>query len=945
MRFPNTNLRRGTRLAATMIAFLSLAALAFAIVTTLPTADPAHAQGGGIAGPTLRTLTITSAPAIHEERQKYGIGEVIKVKASFTEAVIVKEDTTPTLDLQVGDNTRELAYKRGSGTNDLIFTYTVQLTDTDRDGISMPSVDAREDDNIDWHLDIFGVNSRVNPNPSYNGFGNQSSHKVFGRLFPDVVSVRIITEPDANGYHTAGDVITAEFTLSAASDFNSDHEYYYHAQIGDNVRSFLVDGGSGTKRITASYTVLAEDIDNDGIQFKNSAGGSSGAGWTVTGTTYRFSIPSPLQTDDLTGHKVSGIPYIAGMEITSTPTYGDTYRKGDKITADVTFSVAVENTGGNAPNAYISLKVDQSDIVTGDGHGVIYLWYTSGDGTDTISVDNTVTDRHLDSDGLSFFETDNDHHQLGEARPTVLGTDDPINTYYPSSPALPDHKINGAARSTVQSVSVVSTPALSSGYNAGETIVVAVDFGETVQVRTDGSEMPELKLTVGSTEQTATFTGLTYRSNGEVVFDTVETVASDEDGPANAVMLFRYDVQSGDLDSNGVSIAANSITNGTAVVDLLGNPANTSTDAVNNQSAHKVEAAGPRVSSISITSDPGSDETYAIGDTVVLQVAFTTAVSVTGTPQITLEFADSDTEGVAQYSATDGANVSFSYTIAEGDESSDGVGLVANSLTLNGGTIQDSGGTAAIITHSAVDSYVGHFVDGIRPAIRSGTVSSNGRTVSIRFTERVKLAPLLQWFIDEHDLPATASDFIHLVLNVEVDGAWPKQTNASISGNTVTVTMQTPITEGQAVTVRYDGVYAKSASNIIMDARGNAPSHFGPTSITNNSTVEDATGPAGITMSVRELKITEGESGSYTIALSEEPSGNVTVSLEANNPDNVTISATSLTFTTDNWDTPQTVTVSSTTDDNDYGYWVTIIHTASGSDYTGQDSIKIRMRE
>ena len=48
---------------------------------------------------------------------------------------------------------------------------------------------------------------------------------------------------------------------------------------------------------------------------------------------------------------------------------------------------------------------------------------------------------------------------------------------------------------------------------------------------------------------------------------------------------------------------------------------------------------GPAVSSLALTSTPGSDNTYAIGDSVEATVTFDEAVDITGTPQLELNFA------------------------------------------------------------------------------------------------------------------------------------------------------------------------------------------------------------------------------------------------------------------------------------------------------------------
>lgn len=55
----------------------------------------------------------------------------------------------------------------------------------------------------------------------------------------------------------------------------------------------------------------------------------------------------------------------------------------------------------------------------------------------------------------------------------------------------------------------------------------------------------------------------------------------------------------------------------------------------------------------------------------------------------------------------------FSYTVAVGDDDTDGIAIVANKQILNGGTIEDAHGNAATLTHVAVaaDQFTKFFVD------------------------------------------------------------------------------------------------------------------------------------------------------------------------------------------------------------------------------------------
>ena len=66
---------------------------------------------------------------------------------------------------------------------------------------------------------------------------------------------------------------------------------------------------------------------------------------------------------------------------------------------------------------------------------------------------------------------------------------------------------------------------------------------------------------------------------------------------------------------------------------------------------------------------------------------------------------------------------------------------------------------------------------------------------------------------------------------------------------------------------------------------------------------------AGATISEATLTIEEGDSGTYTVVLGTEPAGDVTVTVGGVTDTDVTLDKTVLTFTTQNWGTAQTVTV------------------------------------
>ena len=89
---------------------------------------------------------------------------------------------------------------------------------------------------------------------------------------------------------------------------------------------------------------------------------------------------------------------------------------------------------------------------------------------------------------------------------------------------------------------------------------------------------------------------------------------------------------------------------------------------------------------------------------------------------------------------------------------------------------------------------------------------------------------------------------------------------------------------------------------------------------------------AGVTISETSLGIEEGDSDDYTVALDTEPVGDVTVSIEGVTGTDASLNKTTLTFTSGNWDTAQTVTVTALQDDDAVDEEiVTIKHTVSSS--------------
>ena len=140
--------------------------------------------------------------------------------------------------------------------------------------------------------------------------------------------------------------------------------------------------------------------------------------------------------------------------------------------------------------------------------------------------------------------------------------------------------------------------------------------------------------------------------------------------------------------------------------------------------------------------------TLKIGDQIDVIVSFTQAVTITGTPQLELETGTTDTK-INYLSGSGSSFIFFRYTVAEGNTSSDLDYTSTSALTLNGGTINGSDGSAATLTLPSPggsgslagigDDEKNFIVDGIKPTMTiTASQISNGEVydgnLSLTFT-------------------------------------------------------------------------------------------------------------------------------------------------------------------------------------------------------------------
>lgn len=208
-------------------------------------------------------------------------------------------------------------------------------------------------------------------------------------------------------------------------------------------------------------------------------------------------------------------------------------------------------------------------------------------------------------------------------------------------------------------------------------------------------------------------------------------------GSGTSALLFAYVTVAGDVDNDGFGLKANSLTlNGGTIKDANGTAANLTHVAIAKSSTRKLtatapapvattttvatgattttvattttttaattttttSAAAPTISSVAFK-EP-TNEKWIPGQSLQVKIIFNVPVVVTGSPYISLL-----SDGINKATYLDGSGTNslvFAYTIVSGDIDNTGVGIAANSIVLNSGTIKSASGVNATLTHSAV---------------------------------------------------------------------------------------------------------------------------------------------------------------------------------------------------------------------------------------------------
>ena len=641
--------------------------------------DPAHKVDWRLA-PAPASVTGVAVTSDAGRDGTYALGERVRVTVTFDEAVEVDAaGGTPALaiDLDPGDwGTKQAAYESGSGTAELVFAHEVVEPNLSTAGIAVLANTLAMNGGA-----IRSVAAGADAALAHDGLAHDPAHKVDWRLSPappSVTAVEVTSEAGADGVYTEGETVEAAVTFSEPVTVGTAGGTPTLALIADGtILRAPYASGSGTAWLVFSHAVTEADGSSSAVRV--AASGLKLAGGTIAGANGTAAVLAFGEAPGVTAASVADEP-------------DGRWEAGDAVEAVLAFAEPVTVTGTPSVGLVMEGAVKRAAYAGGSGTDALTFRYTLG------ADDGPWTRAALAGDSLT----------LGGG--TIRSAGGGLAVPLANAPA--ERTLEPVAVApTVTGVSVVSDAGDDATYALGETVEVRVTFGEAVEVT--GAPRLKVKMDPGYGEKWAAYAG----------------------GTGTSSLTFTHEVVEPNLSTAGLAVLADTLAlNGGTIRSAAAQmDADLSHDGLGHDPAHKVDwrlsppsAEPPRVSGVTIASDPGDDDTYGLGDTVRVRVAFNVPVSVTGTPRIAIDM-DPASWGTKHASYASGSGTKalvFAYTVVEPNYAPQGLAVLANSLEANGGAVRSaSSGTAAALAHPGRGHDSGHKVDW-RPTISVADASA-----------------------------------------------------------------------------------------------------------------------------------------------------------------------------------------------------------------------------
>ena len=488
-------------------------------------------------------------------------------------------------------------------------------------------------------------------------------------------TISSVTGP-SNATYVAGQDLDFTVNFSESVDVNlTSGSPTLSLTVGSASATAAYLSGSGSTVLKFRYTVQSGDSDADGIGVSsplvlNNAVIQDSAANALTGLTFTVPDTSGVLIDT-TAPSISNVSqpgdatYVSGQNLDFTVTYNE---------------AAVVDTGSGTPTIALTVGSIPRTAVYQSGSGTTALLFRYATQTEDSDADGINVDSKISLNGGT----------IKDAAGNTAGT---------SFSALTTTGVR--VDTSVPSLTTVSMP-VNATYRAGQTLDFTVNYSEPVTVVTTGG-IPTLGLTIGSSSVNAAL----------------------QSGTGSASLLFRYTVQAGETDSDGIAVASPLVLNGGTIKDAAGNDAGLTFTAPTTTGV-LVDTTAPSISSVTGPSSGSYGAGIAFDFTVNVSENVTVDISG-GTPSVALTIGS--TSRSAKYVSGGGSDaLLFRYTTVAGENDSDGIALTSP-VVLNSGMIRDGAGNDSSLTFTSPDT-TGVLVDTTAPSITNVAGPSDGTYVA-----------------------------------------------------------------------------------------------------------------------------------------------------------------------------------------------------------------------
>ena len=365
-----------------------------------------------------------------------------------------------------------------------------------------------------------------------------------------------------------------------------------------------------------------------------------------------LTLPGPGATGSLGANKSIVIDTVAPTvtNVTSSTANG-TYTTGQSISIQVAFSETVNVTG--TPRLALNTG-GTANYSSGSGGSTLVFTYTVAAGETNAHLDYTSINA-LSLNGGAINDAALNPAVLTLAAPGAAGSLGANKSFVINPPPT--------------TVTNVTSTAANGAYRAGTSIAILVTFSATVAV----TGTPQLALNSGGTAS--------YSSgNGTATLTFVYTVAA---GQSSAHLDY--------TSTSALTLNGGAITDVNSLAAVLTLPGTGAAGSLGANKSIVIDTLAPTVTDVTSSTANG---TYTTGQSIAIQVGFSKAVNVTGTPKLLL-----NSGGTANFtSGSGGSTLVFTYTVAAGETNAHLDYSSISALSLNGGAINDAALNPAVLT-------------------------------------------------------------------------------------------------------------------------------------------------------------------------------------------------------------------------------------------------------